>query len=117
MLRYTDACDVLVDQFWVGAFGTTMPKGMPLAKPAMSYVDPTLHKWCMAELPPILNARTPDDVFALLRRGYEDREWLADIGRRGREWYKRYHSNATITAALGRLYREAIAERGTVTAQ
>ena len=68
MLKYIDASDLLVDQFWVGAFGTTMPKAMPLGKPSMCYVDSEMHSWCLPEMPPILNARLPNEVFEKLSK-------------------------------------------------
>lgn len=111
MLRYVDACDLLVDQFWIGAFGTTMPKGMPLAKPAMSYVDPALHSWCLPELPNIINVRTPEEVFEGLKRAYRDRAWLKQIGEEGRDWYMRYHSNVVILASLSQIYDRLITGR------
>lgn len=109
MLRYIDACDLVVDQFSIGAFGTTMPKGMPLGKPAMCYVDPELHSWCLPEMPPIINARTVDEVFAGLKRAYQDPQWLRELGTQGRSWYEQYHSNVVIRERLGEMYQEALA--------
>ena len=110
MLKYIDASDLLVDQFWVGAFGTTMPKAMPLGKPSMCYVNPDLHSWCLPEMPPILNAKYPDEVFEMLAQAYKNPDWLINVGANAREWYNKYHSNKVIMKSLSRIYDESYRE-------
>lgn len=105
MLRYIDACDILVDQFIVGAFGSTMPKAMQIGKPAMCHVDPKLHEWCLPEMPPILNAKTVDEVFDALVWAYQNPNELEDLGLRGQEWYNKYHSNGRIQRDLSAIYQ------------
>jgi glycosyltransferase involved in cell wall biosynthesis len=59
MIRYTRACDLLADQFFLGAFGSTMPKALLHGCPAMLYLDESRHRWCFPEMPPVINACTP----------------------------------------------------------
>jgi glycosyltransferase involved in cell wall biosynthesis len=96
MVQYIHACDVLADQFFLGAFGSTMPKALLHGRPAMLYLDEERHRWCFPEMPPVVNARTPDEVYHGLRQLHADPAHAAALASRGREWYHRYHSNAVI---------------------
>ncbi|NNL68042.1 MAG: hypothetical protein HKP30_17470 [Myxococcales bacterium] len=100
MIDYIHACDVVADQFHLGAFGSTMPKALLCEKPAMLYLDEERHRWCFPELPPVLNARTPEEVHAGLLRLHRDPEAARALGKAGRDWYDRYHSNAVIRDVL-----------------
>jgi len=108
MSRYIDACDLVADQFFLGAFGSIMPKSLAMGKPVIIYLDEKIHRWCLPEMPPIINARTPDEVLVGLTRAYQDPVWLRDLGDRGLRWYRAYHSNAVIREELIRLYRDVL---------
>jgi hypothetical protein len=97
--RYTAAADVLADQFVIGAWGAIMPHGMMLGTPTMLYLNKAIHAWCFPQMPPVLNARTLEEVqvelIAASRRAIE--------GRPGEEavlWYDRYHSEAVVVGRL-----------------
>jgi len=107
--RYIDACDVVADQFYIGAFGNIMPKALAHGKPAILYVDEARHRWCFPEMPPVINARTPDDVYRGLTRAYRDRGWLQELAESGLRWYRTYHSNAVIRERLMTLYHDVLA--------
>ena len=109
MARFIDACDLLADQFFLGAFGSTMPRALALGKPAMIYINEEIHRWCFPEMPPIINARTPDQVYQGLKRAFERPDWLADLANQGKGWYKQYHSNAVIRDRLVAYYEDVLA--------
>jgi glycosyltransferase involved in cell wall biosynthesis len=106
--RYVDACDIVADQFYIGAFGNIMPKALAHGKPAILYVDEARHRWCFPEMPPVINARTPDEVYRGLTRAYRDRGWLQELAEAGLRWYRTYHSNAVIRERLMTLYRDVL---------
>ncbi len=108
MARYTDACDVLADQFYLGAFGSTMPRALAQGTPSLICLDEDIHRWCFDAMPPVINVRTPDAVYRGLKRAYEDPDWLGDLAERGIAWYRRYHSNRVIYETLSRLYDELV---------
>ncbi len=108
MIRYVQACDLLADQFFLGAFGSTMPKALLHGCPAMLYLDEERHRWCFPEMPPVVNARTPEQVFEGLVRLYRDPEYAQDLIRQGRAWYAKYHSNAVIARTFLQAIREAL---------
>jgi glycosyltransferase involved in cell wall biosynthesis len=106
MSEYVAACDVLADQFWLGAFGSTTPKAFLHGRPALLYLDEERHRWCMPELPPVLNAKLPDEVFEALREVYESADRGQELGARSRAWYDRYHSNRVIVQRFAEVLAE-----------
>lgn len=96
MIAYIEATDLLADQFYLGAFGSTMPKALMLGRPALLYLDEAVHGWCFPELPPVLNARTPEQVCEQLTRVWQNESYRNELSQRGREWYHRHHDNGLI---------------------
>lgn len=105
------ACDVVADQFFLGAFGSLTPKAMRHGTPALLHVDEERHRWCFPELPPVLNARTPDGIRDALRRMQTDPAARAQLAVDARRWYDRYHSAAVIVDVLGRAVTDAVGAR------
>jgi glycosyltransferase involved in cell wall biosynthesis len=112
MNAYILASDVLADQFCIGTFGGIMPKGLLFGTPNLIYLEENVHRWCLPELPPVLNTRTPDEVFAALKRLYEDRAFAQQVADDGRAWYARYHSSQVIVEAFRDAVRDAVARTG-----
>ena len=109
MNAYIQAANVLADQFCIGTFGGIMPKGLLFGTPNLIYLDEAVHKWCLPEFPPILNTRTPGDVFAALRRLYEEPAYAKQISESGIEWYARHHSSQVVADAFAMAVRDATA--------
>jgi hypothetical protein len=57
-------------------------------------------------MPPVLNTRTPDEVFRALKRLYEDREYARQIADDGRTWYAKYHSSRVVADAFTAAVRD-----------
>ncbi|MEE9572399.1 MAG: glycosyltransferase, partial [Candidatus Neomarinimicrobiota bacterium] len=112
MIRYIYATDLLADQFYLGAFGSTMPKALACGKPAMIYLDNNIHEWCFEELPPVINAKTPEEVYVGLAKVYTDKEWAVQLADKGRSWYSKYHSNKIILEKLLTVYKEVLSSNG-----
>ena len=106
LARYMLACDVVADQFYLGAFGSTMPRALYLERAALIHLDVAAHQWCLPDMPPVINAQTPAGIHAGLIKAHDDRGWLADLAARGRAWYDTYHSNAVVRRMLLELYGE-----------
>ena len=106
MFRYIHACDLLADQFYLGAFGSTMPKALASRKPAMLYLNEEVHRWCFKEMPPVINTKTPEDVFQGLKKLYEDSDWREKLSSEGQVWYQEYHSNQVIASTLSHVYKQ-----------
>lgn len=112
MVRYIHATDLLADQFYLGAFGSTMPKALACGKPVMLYLNFDIHKWCFDEMPPVINARTEQEVFEELTKAYTNKEWVSKIAEEGKSWYRRYHSNEVVLNRLLSVYKAVLPTRG-----
>jgi glycosyltransferase involved in cell wall biosynthesis len=111
MNAYIQAADVLADQFCIGGFGGIMPKGLLFGTPNLIYLKESVLRWCLPELPPFVNARTPDEVFAALKRLYEDPAYARQIADQGRAWYARYHSSRVVADAFAEAVRTAVSDK------
>jgi glycosyltransferase involved in cell wall biosynthesis len=107
MAAYIKACDVLADQFFLGAWGSTMPRALYLGTPAIIYVNESIHRWCFSEMPPIVNADSSDTVHAGLCR-LADEGCRRELGAAGRAWYDQYHSNKIIIEGFSRALRDVL---------
>lgn len=108
LARLMLATDVTADQFYLGAFGSTMPRALSLERPVLIYLDEAAHAWCFDQQPPVMNAREPDEIATVLRRAYDDPVARQQLAAQGREWYGRYHSNDVMGDALTALYRDVL---------
>lgn len=99
VLRYVAASDLLADQFVIGAWGAIMPHGMMLGIPTMLYLNEDVHRWCFPQMPPVLNARTEDEIYAGLLRA-TDSAYRAQIMLDGVAWYDAFHSESVVGARL-----------------
>lgn len=109
LARYMAAADVVADQFFLGAFGAITPRALCLGTPPLLHFDGEVHRWAFDEPPPVMNAGQPGEIAAVLERAYGDRAWLAELGRRGRVWYERFHSNDVVRRTLFETYAAVLA--------
>jgi glycosyltransferase involved in cell wall biosynthesis len=96
MVEMVIASDLLADQFYLGAFGSTMPKALLHGCPAMLHLDEDRHHWCFPEMPPVLRAQTPEEVTRGLLRLYREPAFAQELASEGRRWYDIYHSGDRI---------------------
>ena len=107
MAAYIRASDVLADQFFLGAWGSTMPRALFLGTPAMIYVNESIHRWCFSEMPPVVNTPSSEAIHAGLCR-LLDEKYRREISAAGRLWYDKYHSNTVITECFSRAIHDAL---------
>jgi hypothetical protein len=99
-------CDILLDQFLIGSFGTAALEAMALGKPAVCYLKPSV----VANLPsnaPYVNANLDnlvDVVGSLLTDGIQRQE----IGRRSRLYVEQHHDAQTVARQLAGIYDELL---------
>lgn len=108
MVGFIQASDVVADQFYLGAFGSLMPKSLACGRPAMLYLDPSFHKWCFPEFPPVVNVHSEEEIFAGLERLYHDKIYYQKICDDGRSWYLHWHSRQVIVNKLASIYARVI---------
>ncbi len=108
MMQYIQACDLVADQFFLGAFGSILPKALLCGRVSLIYLDPEVHRECFDEMPPILNAKTSDDVFSQLSFAFANKKKIEEIGLLGKQWYQRHHSNDVIASKLINIYSRVL---------
>jgi glycosyltransferase involved in cell wall biosynthesis len=98
-LRLIDAyrtADVVLDQFLIGTFGAVAPEAMSCGRPVVMAFDATHHAWCFPVLPPVIDARTPEQIYAALAGLAANGAERDRIGRAGRAWIEEHHSSRLV---------------------
>lgn len=104
--RMARACDIVVDQFKLGAFGGVLFKSMAMGSPICTYLDEVQMCVQYADVPPVVNCKTEEEIITRMRKIIEDPSVLEDMSEASRKWIKKYYSSAeTVNAQLSR-YKE-----------
>jgi glycosyltransferase involved in cell wall biosynthesis len=77
--------DLIVDQFDIGALGGIAWEAMTLGRPVLTYVAPSTGALIYDEPPPVLNARTEDQILVRLREATEPRR-LQEVAEATERW-------------------------------
>lgn len=97
--------DIIADQFIGGAYALFAIEGMALGKPVMCYLRQdlfTFHpEWAEC---PIVNTN-PDNLKQQLTRLITDSRLREELGQRGRDYVRKYHSLESVGKQLDTLYR------------
>ena len=93
LVRFYNLADVVVDQFAISAYGTTMLEAMACAKPVMIYLDEAnfSRAWPEFRMPPVINVSDETGVYDALKdigKGHID---LVEMGRHARAWIVERH--------------------------
>jgi glycosyltransferase involved in cell wall biosynthesis len=102
------AADIVCDQFLIGTFGAVAPEAMACGTPVIMAFDDAIHKWCFSELPPVVDARTPEQIYSALRRLAEDEAERARLGQLGRDWIERHHGWRLVVDRHLEIYEEVL---------
>lgn len=99
-------CDIVLDQFVIGAEGFVSLEAMALGKPTVCYIKPSLLPKYPPELP-IVNANQ-DNLADVLKDLLEDGARRHEIGRRGRAYVEKYHDSRQLAVQLVSIYEELL---------
>lgn len=97
--------DVVVDQFIAGSLGLIGQEAMASEKPLISYVNTELYQKIYGDKPPILNAKTENEVHDFLVQLSSDTSIRHKIGNESRRWLLKHHDPDTIIEKYIYLYR------------
>ncbi len=99
--RMARACDLVVDQFKLGAFGGVMFKAMAVGSPVCTFLDTVRIRAQYPELPPVVNCRSEQELLQALPALIASPQRVAEIGAACHAWIKRYHAcDDTIDAQM-----------------
>jgi glycosyltransferase involved in cell wall biosynthesis len=103
--RTYEEADVIADQFLVGAYALFAIEGMSLGKPVVCFLNdafrPLHPEWDEC---PIVSAN-PDGLVDALRRLVLDPALRRELGARGPEYVRRWHSLDSVGAEMDAIYR------------
>ncbi len=109
LLRYYRAADIVMDQFTFGSYGGSALEAMSCARPVVMYLDPSRFESRFDDLPPVVNAREPNEIAARLAPLLDNPELRARVGARAREWVIANHGPPAIER-MAEICRAAAAE-------
>ena len=112
--EYYNAADIVFDQFndGIGTFGGVVPESLATGTPVMLNYKKELHHWCFPELPPLVDAKTDEDVANATMALLDDESYRRQLGEQGLRWFRRYHSSQVVTQILTDVYDEIAERRG-----
>jgi glycosyltransferase involved in cell wall biosynthesis len=105
------ASDLVLDQFVLGTFGAVTAEAMACGCPVLTSFDPSIHEWCFPELPPVVDVRTPEQIYGELSRLAADDRSREELGRASRNWVERNHGWQLVVDRLLSIYDEVLAGR------
>lgn len=104
--RIYERAHIAVDQLLVGAYGQFAIECMALGRPVVCYLNPRFAghhpEW---EEAPIVSA-TPETIADEVRRLVRSPELRAELGARGPEYVRRYHSLEAVGAQMATIYEQ-----------
>lgn len=99
------SADFVVDQFIMGMVGTSALEAISCGAPLITWLNNAYDRPWGA--PPVLQARTADDIAVVLRDLSEGRLDLGGIGSSLQQWLGRVHDPAAVTRSLPAMFAGA----------
>jgi glycosyltransferase involved in cell wall biosynthesis len=92
LIIFYSLVDAVIDQFNLGAYGTSTMEAMACGKPVIIDFDMDRYAPYFKELPPVVRARSTEEIYSQMQRLSEDKSDICEhIGRRSREWIMEFH--------------------------
>lgn len=104
LLEMMSACDLVIDQFNLGTYGSIPVEAMAGGVPVMMYIDRPAFEARGWEPPPVLNCRSVEEIRATFARIVDGAVDLEEAGRRASHWHSRFHSPAAVVQVLDGIF-------------
>jgi glycosyltransferase involved in cell wall biosynthesis len=121
LVRWYRVADVVLDQFseTVGSFGAVTAEAMATGTPVITYYSDEAHAWCkevLPEPPPVMSARTADDLYGTLVAVARSPHWQRRLSDEGRRWIAWFHGLKRVCRLHLDLYERVLAAKQPVPA-
>jgi glycosyltransferase involved in cell wall biosynthesis len=111
LCRAMQSADVVIDQFVLGVFGSTVPQAMATGAPVISSYDEAKNAWAFPAAPPILRASCADEIAGHLQTMFADPQKRRAVGEAGRKWFQAHHSPQRVATAFEGIIRSVLEKR------
>lgn len=112
MAEYYNNSDIIADQFGVGSMGSIALESMIYEKSLITYIDKNAHKKSYGSIPPIISAKSSEEIFDGLME-LKDKSKRKAMGKELNLWFKTYHSAEKISERISTIYN--LIEKGSDT--
>jgi hypothetical protein len=92
--RMAKTCDIVVDQFKIGAFGGVLFKSMAVGAPILTYLNESKVLEQYSEVPPVINCASREEIVEKVSLLLKCPEKLQALSNQSRAWINKYHSKA-----------------------
>jgi glycosyltransferase involved in cell wall biosynthesis len=106
--RMSRACNLVADQFKLGAFGGVTFKALAVGVPVCTFLDGELLHGLYPELPPVINCRDERSIFSELETLMNQPEQLDALSKASRAWIKEHHSGRDVVVAQLRQFKATL---------
>ena len=112
--EFVNAADIVCDHFneHCPTFGGIVPEGMACGKPVLVSFDADVHRWCYAEMPPLVSVHETDAILAALKELIDHADARRNLGEAAQDWFRRFHSADIVIGRLIGVYAEISARHG-----
>ncbi len=115
LVRWYNMADVTADQFHCGALGSLPLESMGCGTSVLTHMqtEPDTGLFMdpndlYAELPPVLNASTPTEIYERLQASFAEAGSLRERGERSRAWIERNVAGPVVAKRYERLYHRLL---------
>ncbi len=108
---FWEACaqaDIVFDQLGDGLIGGAGLDAMAIGRPVIANAGPEGFEDLFGEVPPICRAKTPEEVYAQLKRLAFNQDERDRIGRSGRQYMEKYFNPEHATQQIVEIFQQAI---------
>jgi glycosyltransferase involved in cell wall biosynthesis len=110
LVEWINKSTVVADQFNLGSSGTAGFEAMACEKPLIIYLSRRHFNRLYKEFPPILNARTEEEILQALNAS-TDKKYRQTLGRKSRLWTSKYHDAAVVAKQHLAIYKQVLGDR------
>jgi len=105
LLENYQMCDVVVDQFGVGAFGFIGLEVLSQGIPLICYIKQDVYQTMYGESPPVLSGKTSDEISKNIEKLIINKKFYHEISEAGKNWFDKFHSEEKIIKKYADLYK------------